>query len=251
MGGEESPNRNYQACQVGLPPRGRGRDTSARNGTASRGITPAWAGKRPFSGRAVARKWDYPRVGGEELVASSLPTSEVGLPPRGRGRERFAEYRYAQSRITPAWAGKSLCLATGRLININYPRVGGEESAASRSSASAAGLPPRGRGRGLAGRPQGVPSRITPAWAGKSSATARPSSARPDYPRVGGEEACTCKDGPTASGLPPRGRGRVLLPIIHLTSVRITPAWAGKRSATTGTRSSRRDYPRVGGEEGA
>ena len=70
-----------------------------------------------------------------------------------------------------------------------------------------------------------------------------------DYPRVGGEEAAAYRNKVAHQGLPPRGRGRVLLGFFDARRLRITPAWAGKRSLLPSPLLRVRDYPRVGGEE--
>ena len=50
-------------------------------------------------------------------------------------------------------------------------------------------------------------------------------------------------------GSPPRGRGKALYRVRHARSVWITPAWAGKRRLSDGTKWCGRDHPRVGGEK--
>ena len=73
----------------GLPPRGRGR-ADVRGETVERvGITPAWAGKRRPHEPVGADAGDYPRVGGEEDTLRGKELEDMGLPPRGRGRDRF------------------------------------------------------------------------------------------------------------------------------------------------------------------
>ena len=86
VGGEEANQVSTVCCVSGLPPRGRGRASDGVEVGAVVGITPAWAGKRyALKGSAeIAR--DYPRVGGEEILAARLRGCRRGLPPRGRGR---------------------------------------------------------------------------------------------------------------------------------------------------------------------
>ena len=50
-------------------------------------------------------------------------------------------------------------------------------------------------------------------------------------------------------GSPPRGRGKVLYRVPEVVPVRITPAWAGKRSKLQEAIRGGRDHPRVGGEK--
>ncbi len=66
---------------------------------------------------------------------------------------------------------------------------------------------------------------------------------------MGGEERARVTGRTWRAGLPPRGRGRVTADQIRPIGNRITPAWAGKRSAWAALGARVADYPRVGGEE--
>ena len=249
MGGEESTAARPAPCQVGLPPRGRGRGRPDRRGTIGFRITPAWAGKSSTWPTVRVLRWDYPRVGGEELITPCLLCAVEGLPPRGRGRECPATREDLLWGITPAWAGKSLNILVATLSQWDYPRVGGEEPSSPCTSCNAAGLPPRGRGRGLVERDEDGNPRITPAWAGKRALAIDRRGHLRDYPRVGGEEMAASRNTRKWQGLPPRGRGRVHAAIRGFAHMGITPAWAGKSLARLAPPTRRRDYPRVGGEE--
>ena len=107
--------------------------------------------------------------------------------------------------------------------------MGGEEDCSRASSASARGLPPRGRGRGPTFAHLGEQVGITPAWAGKRE--------------------CLQLAHESPQGLPPRGRGRGAQPCRRRSGGGITPAWAGKRQVKQQRGSGFKDYPRVGGEE--
>ena len=107
VGGEEMSEKCMNVLVSGLPPRGRGRDGDAWRLPDGRGITPAWAGKRPHGDLRGSGGQDYPRVGGEERDYVKLFSREPGLPPRGRGRETPVLVFFVSGRITPAWAGKS------------------------------------------------------------------------------------------------------------------------------------------------
>ena len=50
-------------------------------------------------------------------------------------------------------------------------------------------------------------------------------------------------------GSPPHGRGKVHNLGYEYTYLRITPAWAGKSSASNQVHPDERDHPRVGGEK--
>ena len=208
VGGEEATAQRRTSVLVGLPPRGRGRAPPQRKRTAGTRITPAWAGKRVCSRSRLRRRWDYPRVGGEEVRWARLTIWLMGLPPRGRGRDTALICWLGRGRITPAWAGKRPFRRLLHRPARDYPRVGGEEFRLVDNPAGNLGLPPRGRGRDKQTVACGTGDRITPAWAGKSSQFGLFDSDGTDYPRVGGEEKEAKSCAKCQMGLPPRGRGR-------------------------------------------
>ena len=71
-----------------------------------------------------------------------------------------------------------------------------------------------------------------------------------DHPRVGGEKRPGNGSVRTAAGSPPRGRGKVCFVDGSVTTLGITPAWAGKSRANLVPMSPNKDHPRVGGEKG-
>ena len=75
-------------------------------------------------------------------------------------------------------------------------------------------------------------SRITPAWAGKSSRSSCRLNPDRDHLRVGGEKSQVLPAGISSEGSPPRWRGKVQRVAGHLAAKGITPAWAGKRPAS-------------------
>ena len=66
---------------------------------------------------------------------------------------------------------------------------------------------------------------------------------------MGGEKLKHPKYTTDEGGSPPRGRGKGLAPGEHTRYARITPAWAGKRSAWSCRPAHTKDHPRVGGEK--
>ena len=127
--------------------------------------------------------------------------------------------------------------------------MGGEKKKSRRCCTSIGGSPPRGRGKGLGHQRHGLPCGITPAWAGKSTTGAGFLLLSVDHPRVGGEKRASYLPGGQLRGSPPRGRGKAGRPRCRARHLRITPAWAGKRSLA-GLRPGRPgDHPRVGGEK--
>ena len=91
--------------------------------------------------------------------------------------------------------------------------------------------------------------RITPAYAGKSSAGQALNSWLRDHPRVCGEKPPRETFGRTLIGSPPRMRGKVNLDNLTHTEERITPAYAGKSWCRLASRVVYQDHPRVCGEK--
>ena len=71
--------------------------------------------------------------------------------------------------------------------------------------------------------------RITPARAGKSSASRKTAGTFWDHPRVCGEKTGAIEKPSSGMGSPPRVRGKVKLLFLAVNPLRITPACAGKR----------------------
>ena len=108
VGGEKHTAANGDGGGTGSPPRGRGKVGVRPQGPHALGITPAWAGKSYVFGPFRPGSWDHPRVGGEKAPARRKNLPAPGSPPRGRGKDEQGTGPPPGSRITPAWAGKSL-----------------------------------------------------------------------------------------------------------------------------------------------
>ena len=108
-------------------------------------------------------------MGGEKRSQTKKKLTKSGSPPHGRGKENFLTLTTRQSRITPAWAGKSIA-ASLPLVNCgDHPRMGGEKFVG----------PDCFRGE----------TGITPAWAGKRCVRHNHSYQQGDHPRMGGEKS--------------------------------------------------------------
>ena len=98
------------APYVGSPPRARGKEVEKHNGIIERGITPACAGKRAITRKKKPTAQDHPRVRGEKTAKARCNPSDKGSPPRARGKELDVTDQLVDIGITPACAGKSICL---------------------------------------------------------------------------------------------------------------------------------------------
>ena len=85
--------------------RGKGRRPDCEQGAVR--ITPAYAGKRLPLRVAWVRHKDHPRVCGEKFIPAPIAFVLMGSPPRMRGKGGKNHRSVLQSRITPAYAGKS------------------------------------------------------------------------------------------------------------------------------------------------
>ena len=134
---------------VGSPPRMRGKADSTIFSSSCKGITPAYAGKRPRSSTAGNCPWDHPRVCGEKVKALQGLVGHLGSPPRMRGKVVHIDRYKLAFGITPAYAGKSLRLL-GFLRSLwDHPRVCGEKEKGKKRFLGSEGSPPRMRGKGL------------------------------------------------------------------------------------------------------
>ena len=172
----------------GSPPRMRGK-VQLRNGKqTSRGITPAYAGKRWTVAGTVAARWDHPRVCGEKASLMLASDAELGSPPRMRGKVREIKTGKSRRGITPAYAGKRINYGIGKVFGRDHPRVCGEKKYCTTVTCSNLGSPPRMRGKVRLWMPNPQHLGITPAYAGKRKQKRGQKSQYGDHPRVCGEK---------------------------------------------------------------
>ncbi len=211
----------------------RGKGPVRRRDGAGMGITPAYAGK---SSQYGLRGWffqDHPRVCGEKIPLHIRAKVALGSPPRMRGKDGVNDSAQAVTGITPACAGKrdkaGLPFAPVR----DHPRVCGEKTSASSLFNTAAGSPPRVRGKELRVETCFSHDGITPAYAGKSRTGLYGNTGGRDHPRVCGEKKFTFDAGKLIPGSPPRMRGKALDLNLLTASLGITPAYAGKSASAS------------------
>ena len=147
MGGEKLILLVTTPGREGSPPHGRGKGGKLSGRVRPKGITPAWAGKRPGLALLLPRAGDHPRMGGEKSASSWRWISSRGSPPHGRGKARGVLYSVCKERITPAWAGKSSRPVELVIIPRDHPRMGGEKATACGRWWGLPGSPPHGRGK--------------------------------------------------------------------------------------------------------
>ena len=96
-------------------------------------------------------------------------------------------YWHNSSGITPAYAGKTGCVATLLVRWEDHPRLRGENTFICPSLILITGSPPPTRGKLNIFTPIRIIFRITPAYAGKTYAGSRHKSTVEDHPRLRGE----------------------------------------------------------------
>ena len=210
------------------PPRMRGKVWLHQKPGRVPGITPAYAGKSPPAKRKNPAIWDHPRVCGEKLGNLLNLGSNLGSPPRVRGKAAASRCTRITPGITPACAGKSRRGPDVRRRGRDHPRVCGEKYHHESPFKGEAGSPPRVRGKGTIMKRWHAVAGITPACAGKSAHCACVALRRWDHPRVCGEKACMQCTLQGHGGSPPRVRGKEKPLGKGRGKSRITPACAGK-----------------------
>ena len=152
------------------------------------------------------------------------------------------------SGITPADAGKTYLLLLAVKRERDHPRGCGENFSGKPPNASAAGSPPRMRGKLPVQTGAKIELRITPADAGKTDRFLFIRHISEDHPRGCGENFLIPHLSGIHKGSPPRMRGKLFVPADISTKSRITPADAGKTVLTPAATSACRDHPRGCGE---
>ena len=151
------------------------------------GLIPAWAGKTSKKGPKCSPPKAHPRVGGENVVPKIKQAAAVGSSPRGRGKRAALDPDCAGVGLIPAWAGKTKAPPPETITTAAHPRVGGENDLVFEPHSSVSGSSPRGRGKRVTARANGISNGLIPAWAGKTTTVSPAITRSPAHPRVGGE----------------------------------------------------------------
>ena len=165
-----------------------------------------------------------------------------------RGKRIDAGQLIAVAGITPADAGKTFRLSPAKIAAEDHPRGCGENDIENRIFVKKEGSPPRMRGKPWVVAAPARQSRITPADAGKTSSKMTGTHSCRDHPRGCGENCHPLSRRNTASGSPPRMRGKHNADKASLEQQRITPADAGKTGSDSCRPDLRGDHPRGCGE---
>ncbi len=174
-----------------------------------------------------------------------------GTPPRRREGRIEAQAGPRPPRNTPASAGRTGTHRPHGASVTEHPRVGGKDCFWYAAKRAASGTPPRRREGHQAGHLVEVRQRNTPASAGRTCGTPRPSTRSTEHPRVGGKDSARTSATSSPRGTPPRRREGLDLRGPGGVAVRNTPASAGRTLTPTHRPEKRTEHPRVGGKDGA
>ena len=150
-------------------------------------ITPAGAGKTFFNELSLFLLWDHPRRCGENQSTMRPRSVAEGSPPQVRGKRSDNWYRGRCSRITPAGAGKTMCVTIRTKTLQDHPRRCGENCSDTKIDILGVGSPPQVRGKLYEILAAATVYGITPAGAGKTRLARDGFKRRKDHPRRCGE----------------------------------------------------------------
>ena len=154
----------------GSPPLTRGIHSVDDGQQQPHGITPAYAGNTIVPGCFAVFRWDHPRLRGEYQVESDDRRTIQGSPPLTRGILSITMVPSACPRITPAYAGNTVCIDCIFRSIEDHPRLRGEYRISSHFVPSVLGSPPLTRGIRVDSTIRKPLLRITPAYAGNTTA---------------------------------------------------------------------------------
>ena len=131
----------------------------------------------------------------------------------------------------------------------DHPRLRGEKLLFYGFCRCCPGSPPLTRGKGLCRSGFTFSTGITPAYAGKSYSFVCLFVCAWDHPRLRGEKTVLLMDSEDTVGSPPLTRGKGTCSSTISCFLRITPAYAGKRSYPYNKQIALKDHPRLRGEK--
>ena len=171
MRGEQNADGTDYWPGGGSPPLARGTGRSNYFLWPQGGITPACAGNRLHWRSVAARKWDHPRLRGEQNGYTYNAGNSPGSPPLARGTANPAAPLSSRGRITPACAGNRYHPFTAEQKEKDHPRLRGEQYSLPQVPHLRMGSPPLARGTDPLAPHRPRKCGITPACAGNSNTT--------------------------------------------------------------------------------
>ena len=112
---------------------------------------------------------DHPRIRGKDFKALPPDTRMLGSPPHTRERLPVQGLSSFSSRITPAYAGKTLSSTVLMRVSWDHPRIRGKDAGTLKMTSTVPGSPPHTRERPGMDGVIDLTYGITPAYAGKTA----------------------------------------------------------------------------------
>ena len=233
-------------------------------------ITPAYAGKREFRRVQTLLHQDHPRLCGEKVIPPPELPPVPGSPPPMRGKVPHSFVHHLSTRITPAYAGKSLPKSWRNMTQKGSPPPMRGKEYRRYLRRNERGITPAYAGKSLHDACQIIFSQDHPRLCGEKTRpqynqfpnTGSPPPMRgkvapwsgrippfQDHPRLCGEKQAVLKPTIKRRGSPPPMRGKVILVCNLMLVFRITPAYAGKSMYAVQSMPRERDHPRLCGEK--
>ena len=209
---------------------------------------PAYAGKTLRNLTRVHQAEEHPRVCGENPLFTRIRPRVVGTSPRMRGKPGALEELFVNPRNIPAYAGKTMPMATRMPPMAEHPRVCGENCVAGFTLVWVAGTSPRMRGKPWSPAVLFYAFRNIPAYAGKTPLPTHLGAGAEEHPRVCGENLSMYKSVAISRGTSPRMRGKPACRNAATHQQGNIPAYAGKTMIRFSMLTDLGEHPRVCGE---
>ena len=226
----------------------RGKRSGLQRHLAHRRLIPARAGKTqpaPLRRGACAA---HPRACGENPSGRTGIRGRTGSSPRVRGKLEDVSAQSAEVRLIPARAGKTTCTTRRSVGAWAHPRACGENGIRKQPETRFWGSSPRVRGKLREGDHAGLPARLIPARAGKTSRSRCGPRSTGAHPRACGENGLDEWPGAPAEGSSPRVRGKLFVGALDQFGLRLIPARAGKTPCPPSPTRPPAAHPRACGE---
>ena len=104
----------------------RGKRIRYSNMDARNGNIPAYAGKTKTPWSLLTLTWEHPRVCGENVWPEAKNMLNKGTSPRMRGKPTGLTGSINRTRNIPAYAGKTIAAPVPERLDMEHPRVCGE-----------------------------------------------------------------------------------------------------------------------------
>ena len=194
----------------GTSPPTRGKRRPARPARSRCRNIPAHTGKTGPNAYPARTPPEHPRPHGENAKMLALAKLSSGTSPPTRGKRCWEIGAVCTSRNIPAHTGKTVGLSAEGGKHAEHPRPHGENDGMPRAGQCDYGTSPPTRGKLRREKARLDIARNIPAHTGKTSAWASHQRARPEHPRLHGENTTVGASAARGAGTSPPTRGKLL-----------------------------------------